>query len=186
MAQEHVDASSETHRQAPTARTTSAAFSRTLRDTKPIQVLSQLSFISSDIFSTGLSRMEGIIRGLPIQLPDTCRYFLEASGDELHLYASGRGIDHFALTEQESSIRQIGQNAEGTVIEVASSSGIVSVVLHRNSYEQCKGIPSAGSDDSSYPSYETPRRTSPWRASQVSSYEERGCSESHGGCSGER
>ena len=187
MAQQHSDPSkSASYQQINAARTTSEAFSRTLRDTKPIQVLSNLSFVSNNIFSTGLSRVEGIIKGLPIQLPDTCRYFLEATGNELHLYASGRGIEQFALTDQDSSIRQIGQNDEGTVIEVASGSGIISVILHRQSYELCKGISSSSYDGTSSQTYETSRRTSPWRSSQVSSYEERGCSESHGGFSGER
>jgi hypothetical protein len=140
----------------------------------PLNLLKNVSVKSTD-FLQNLSRLQEIINQTPIALPQAGEYSLELAGNELRIFEAKTGVKGFQVLAPIALGPGVHQSSTVTQLEIGVGDTKFKIVLHHEPLEDEKPA-------------RVKRRTSPWRASQLSSEnsgaasESRASSTSSGGC----
>jgi hypothetical protein len=102
----------------------------------PLSELSQVTFISDNVFLKGIGEVERLVKAAqPVHLPMSGRYSIEVKEGKLHVHAAN-GIQDFEVVDPNGKVRGVRQNAEAINIEIETDAGRISVVLHRDASER--------------------------------------------------
>jgi hypothetical protein len=153
----------------------------------PIRELKSVTVESSSAFFADIKYIEALLEAVPVLLQNDRTYLLrlEKSG-ALETSCPSRGIDRYEVVPGGSPLTQLTETPEGTLLTFQTPEGLRTVLLKRDAatdfYSQSYDLRTQDYPDS----FQTNRRTSPWRKTSYDDDDNTNSSESHGSIGGER